>query len=208
MGASGRTTRRGFVAAAAGAAAGVAGVEAATGGERAAGGKGEGYPLPGAVYPDRNLPFGDPFKEISGGTLKQAIPPNRLIVQKADGDLLVVETAPDVYVFTDRDAKLGDLVVGERIAVEGESVDGVFRATAVVSQLADIRTRIHKRRGDVLETAAGRVRLTPRTIYRTWQGGPEISPGSVREGLSLVARIRVLPGRDPDVAIVKAVTAA
>ena len=209
MGESKGVTRRRFVATAAGTAAGLAVIDTASGSSDAAGAVGaaaEAYPLPGAIYPDPKLPFGDPYKKIGGGTLKQIVSANRLVVETADGSEMPVEIVPGAYFFTDRDAQIGDFVIGENLAVEGQSNGKVFHATAVVSQLADIRTRILKRRGDVLETAAGTVRLTPRTIYRTWEGGPELSAATVRGGMSLVARVRVLPGRDPDVAIVKAVT--
>jgi hypothetical protein len=165
------------------------------------------YPVPGAIYPDADKPFGDPFKDIGIGFLAEFRPPNRLTLEGAGGQTNV-EVMPSADIFTSRAARLEDFVVGERLALDGKIAGGVFRATAVHSYLADLRTEVVSVDGTRVQTNAGTVYLTEATTYSWFEGGSGTpNKSDLRPGARLFALVRAAPGRDPEVVIAKIVPA-
>jgi hypothetical protein len=166
------------------------------------------YPVPGAIYPNPNDPFGDPLKDIGIGVLVEFRPPNRLRLEGADGQTNV-EVMPGADIFTSsRPARLEDFVVGERLAIDGKIDGGIFRATAVHSYLADLRTEVVSVDGTRVTTNAGTVYLTEETRYSWFAGGSGYpSKSDVRPGARLFALVRAAPDRDPEVVLAKIVPA-
>lgn len=165
------------------------------------------YPLPGAIYPDPSGPFGDPFKDTGGGVLVEYRPPNRLTLESG-GTQTVVEVMPNADVFTSKPARLEDFVIGERLAIEGTIAGAIFRATAVHSYLADLRTEVIQVDGTRLKTNAGVVYLTEATTYGWFGAGEGAARRSeLRPGSRLFALVRAAPNRDPEVVIAKIVPA-
>jgi hypothetical protein len=165
------------------------------------------YPVAGALYPNAKQPFGDPFKDIGGGFLVEYRPPNRLRLQDG-GSQTTVEVMPGADIFTSKPARLEDFVVGERLAIEGTVDGGIFRATAVHSYLADLRTEVVQVNGTEVKTNAGRVHLTEATRYG-WFGAGRGTPSKsdLRRGARVFALVRAAPNRDPEVVIAKIVPA-
>jgi hypothetical protein len=165
------------------------------------------YPVPGAIYPDPNTPFGDPFKDIGIGILAEFRPPNRLRLECRGGDTNV-EVMPDADIFTSRPARLEDFVIGERLAIDGKIDGGTFRATAVHSYLADLRTEVVRVDGNQVKTNAGTVLLTEATRY-SWFGDGSGTPSKsdLRPGARLFALVRAAPNLEPEVVIAKIVPA-
>jgi hypothetical protein len=165
------------------------------------------YPTPGAIYPNANQPFGDPFKDVGGGFLREFRRPNRLTLE-GGGTQTNVEVMPGADIFTSRPARLQDFVVGERLAIEGTIDGNIFRATAVHSYLADLRTEVISVDGTQVTTPAGVIHLTEATTYGWFGGGRgEASKSDLRPGARLFALVRAAPNRDPEVVIAKIVPA-
>jgi hypothetical protein len=165
------------------------------------------YPVPGAIYPNPNDPFGDPFKDIGIGVLAEFRPPNRLRLEGADGQTNV-EVMPGANIFTSRPARLEDFVVGERLAIDGKIDGGIFRATAVHSYPADLRTEVVAVDGTRVKTNAGTIYLTEETRYSWFSGGSGTAGQSdIRPGVRLFALVRAAPDRDPEVVVAKIVPA-
>src|SRR5207253_1561901 len=159
------------------------------------------YPLPGAIYPNPNGPFGDPFKDVGGGVLVEYRPPNRLSIESG-GTQTVVEVMPNADIFTSKPARLEDFVIGGRLAIEGTVEGAIFRATAVHSYLADLRTEVIRLDGTRLKTNAGVAQLTEATTYGWFGAGKgTASKSDLRPGSRLFALVRAAPNRDPEVVI-------
>ncbi len=194
---SGRTTRRRFLAGAAG-----AGVVAATG-VRASEAKSESpgdpsaYPVPGAVYPDPDEPWGNPFNTPIVGRLR-SVRGRRVVVDVGADGLRPIVVAPDANIRTDSAARLDDFFPGELVAVEGAARDGgAFEATVVWSAVTTVVTRVRGVDGSVVETDDGRFVTTSNTRYYR-SGGRTLS-----ESAQIQVQLRTAPGRESVATAVK-----
>jgi hypothetical protein len=198
-----RKTRRDFLRGTAGAATAVVvggGVTAA-----AAGGGQEdtAYPDPDAIYPDPNQPWGDPLKRAIIRPLRRVVDANTLEVD--DGATSIrVRVRADASIRTDQAASLNDFVPGEALAIEAVDGPNGFEATAVWCALTAVWTRVESREGDRLETAAGPIVLTPRTVYGAFNNASAgATAQDVRAGLTIAAEVRKIAGAAPVAHIVK-----
>lgn len=204
MASDNRSTRGRFLVGAAG--AGVAVVGGATAATKSTSGTSVGrsaYPIPGAVYPDPDLAWGDPFKQPILGRLSRVN--GREIELRENGKLLRITVPPTASIYTDSQAGLEDFFAGELVAVEGADQEGgVLEASAVWSAVTSVWTRILAVNGNVVDTEYGRILLTPRTRYQdAKQTDARMEPRNLEASLVILAELRTAPGRAAVASVVK-----
>lgn len=148
-----------------------------------------------AVYPDPNLPWGDPEKEPAGGRLARVIDAQTIQIT-SPGGTRTIRVRGDASIFTDHAGTLRDFSPGEMLAIEGVDGPNGFEATAVWSATTALWTRVERRSGRVLHTADGPVRMTEHTKVRPWiDSDAAVADEALVAGAAIVAQIRDVPGK-------------
>lgn len=126
------------------------------------------------------------------GTIRGVKPPRHLKLQTDEGSFAVV-IRDDASLWRDEYCSLERFVVGDEVVVEGTVGDGFVDASGVAAVLRVVETTIESRERSRLDTTAGNVVLTDRTLARAGPGTEAKPLNELGHGDQILVRGRLDP---------------